>query len=144
MAFGIFYNTVDSQRIQDCYQASRTALANNDRQNIDAVWTAGLSQWGSATNRVYSAGPPETWVSQCLNPDGTPNLGLCDKDTHLIAISGTWARSVAPYATSGQPITKAGFVTLMQKLGNADPDQVRGQWIVGLATDIANTAVEPL
>src|SRR5678815_1075814 len=97
MAFALLYNGSDSQRIQDCYQAARTSLSNNDRFNIDAVWNAGLSAWNSNANRVYSAGPPEVWNAVCLNPDGTQKPGLCDQDTHLIAITGTWARTVAAY-----------------------------------------------
>lgn len=144
MAFALFYNGEDSQRIQDCYQAARTRISNNDRQNIDACWNAGLSQWSSAANLVYSAGPPETWSPYCLNPDGTVNRGLCDQQTHLIAISGTWARSVASYgAVQNQPITKAGFVGLLKIMGSADTDTTRGNWIVMLADDIVATAREP-
>lgn len=145
MAFALLYNGADSQVIQDCYQAARTNLSNNDRQNIDAAWNAGLSAWNSAGNRVYSAGPPESWSPYCLNLDGTRKPGLCDTDTHLIAITGTWARSVAAYgAVQGQPITRAGFVALLKRVGSADPDTVRGGWIMNaLADDLANTAVEP-
>lgn len=145
MAFALLYGGADTQRIQDCYQAARSNLTAADRFNIDAVWNAGLSAWNSNTNRVYSAGPPEVWNAVCLNPDGTQKPGLCDTDTHLIPISGTWARSVAAYgAVAGQPITRAGFVALLKRLGAADPDTVRGGWIENaLADDLANTAVEP-
>ncbi len=144
MSLALFYNGQDSQAIQDCYQAARTILSNNDRFNIDGVWSAGLSTWNSPTNRVYSAGPPEVWVPACRNPDGTPNTGLCDKDTHLIVINGTWARSVAVYgAVQGQPIHKAGFVLLMKRMGAADPNVTRGAFIGVIADDIASTALEP-
>lgn len=144
MAFALFYNGDDAQRIADCYQAARTSLAAADRQNMDACWNAGLSQWSSAANLVYSAGPPEAWSSYCLHPDGTVDRGLCDQQTHLIAITGVWARNAAAYgATAGQPITKAGFVGLMRRLGAADPDTTRGEWIVSLADDISATAREP-
>lgn len=145
MAFALLYNGSDTQRIQDSYQAARTILSNNDRFNIDAVWNAGLSAWNSAGNRVYSAGPPEVWNAVCLNQDGTQKPGLCDQDTHLIQINGTWARTVSAYgAVQGQPITKAGFVALLKRLGAADPVVSRGLWIANtLADDLANTAIEP-
>lgn len=144
MAFALFYNGLDSQVIQDCYQAARTSLSNNDRLNIDAVWNAGLSAWNSDANRVYSAGPPEAWSPYCV-VNGVVDRSLCDTDTHLIPITGTWARSVAAYgAVAGQPITRAGFVALLKRLGAADPDTVRGGWIANaLADDLANTAREP-
>lgn len=143
MAFALLYNGEDSQRIQDCYQAARNALSNNDRLNIDRCWDSGLSTWNSDANRVYNA-VTDTWSPYCLLPDGTVNTGLCDKDTHAIAITGVWARSVAAYgAVAGATITKAGFVSLMQRMGAADPNTTRGNWIIGLADDVANTAVEP-
>ena len=143
MTFALFYNGADSQRIQDSYQAARTSLSNNDRPNIDAVWNAGLSTWNSDANRVYSPGPPETWSSYCFRND-VLDTGLCDQDTHLIVINGTWARTVAAYgATAGQPITKAGFVGLMHRLADADPDATRRTYMHTLAEDIAATAREP-
>jgi len=145
MAFALLYNGSDSQRIQDCYQAARTNLSSNDRFNIDAVWNAGLSAWNSAGNRVYSAGPPEVWNAVCLK-NGVVDRSLCDTDTHLIPISGNWARTVAAYgAVQGQPITKAGFVALLKRMGQADTaDPVRGGWIANaLADDLGSTAIEP-
>ncbi len=145
MSFALFYNGTDSTVIQDSYQAARTSLAVADRFNIDAVWNGGLSTWNTAANRVYNAGPPETWSPYCNGPDGLTDFSLCDKDTHLIAISGTWARSVAAYgAVQGQPITKAGFVGLLKRMGAADPNTSRGGWIANaLADDLAATAIEP-
>jgi len=143
MAFALFYNGSDSQVIQDSYTAGRSSLSNNDRQNIDAAWNAGLSAWNSAGNLVYSAGPPEAWSSYCYR-NGVLDTGLCDQQTHLIAITGTWARSVAAYgAVAGQPITRAGFSGLMHRLADADPDLARRTYIHTLADDIAATAREP-
>ncbi len=144
MSLALFYGGSDSQIIQDSYQAARTSLAAADRFNIDAVWNSGLSAWNTNANRVYSAGPPETWSPYCNGPDGLVDRSLCDTDTHLIAISGTWARNVAAYgAVQGQPITKAGFVGLMHRLADADPDLNRRIYMHNLAGDIANTAREP-
>ena len=145
MAMALLYNGDDSQRIQDCYQAARSRMSNNDRQNIDACWNSGLNTWNSSANLVYSAGPPEVWDAICLNQDGTPKLWLCDKQTHKIVINGNWARSVAGYgAVQNQPIHKAGFVGLLKVMGAADTDTQRGNWIIALADDINNTAIEPL
>ncbi len=146
MSFALFYAGADAQKIQDSYQAARTGLAAADRFNIDACWNGGLSAWNSDANRVYNAGPPEVWSDYCRNPypSGPVDLSLCDQDTHLIAISGTWARSVAAYgAVQGQPITRAGFVGLMHRLADADPDLSRRAYMHVLADDIANTAREP-
>ena len=145
MAFALLYNGSDSQIIQDSYQAARTILSNNDRQNIDAVWSAGLSAWNSDANRVYNVATG-VWHTVCLQADGVTQIpGLCDQDTHLIAISGNWARTVAAYgAVQGQPITRAGFVGLLKRMGAADPNTTRGGWIANaLAEDLANTAIEP-
>ena len=145
MAFALLYGGADSQKIQDSYQAARTSLSNNDRLNVDAVWNGGLSGWNSDANRVYNTATG-AWHPVCLEADGvTPKPGLCDQDTHLIPITGTWARSVAAYgAVAGQPITRAGFVGLLKRMGAADPDTSRGAWIAGaLADDLASTALEP-
>src|SRR5215213_8041791 len=145
MAFALFYGGSDSQVIQDSYQAARTNLATADRFNIDSCWNGGLSGWNSDANRVYNAAT-DTWSDYCRNPypSGPVDLSLCDQDTHLITISGTWARSVAAYgAVQGQPITRAGFVGLLHRLADADPDLTRRAYMHVLADDVSNTAREP-
>ena len=143
VAFALLYNGDDSQAIQDSYQAARTSLSNNDRQNIDAVWNAGLSAWNSDANRVYNPGPPEVWSPYCFR-NGSLDRGLCDTDTHLIPIDGVWARSVAAYgAVAGQPITRAGFSALMHRMADADPDGGRRGLIHSIADDLAASAREP-
>lgn len=144
MAFALFYGGSDAQVIQDSYQAARTSLSANDRFNIDACWNGGLSTWNSDANRVYTAAT-DTWSIYCKRPDGSVDFSLCDKDTHLITINGTWARTVAAYsAVQGQPITKAGFVGLMHRLADADPNLDRRHYMHTLAEDISNTAREPM
>jgi hypothetical protein len=140
MSFAIFYNTDDSTIIQNSYLASRGALSANDRQNIDAVWNAGLSAWNTTATHALVNG---VWNAACFR-NGVLDNGLCDEDTRIIVINGVWARSVAVYgATAGQPITKAGFVGLMRRLSAADADAVRGAYINALASDIADTGREP-
>jgi len=83
------------------------------------------------------------WNAACFR-NGVLDNGLCDDDTRIIVINGVWSRSVAAYgATAGQPITKAGFVGLMNRLAAADPNTVRGSYMVGIANDVADTAREP-
>lgn len=145
MSFALFYNGSDSQKIQDSYQAARSSLPVADRFNIDACWNAGLSAWANDSNRVYNA-LNDTWSDYCRNPypTGPVDLSLCDKDTHLIVISGTWARTASAYgAVSGAQITKAGFVGLMHRMADADPDLTRRSYMHVLAEDISNTAREP-
>lgn len=140
MSFALFYAGSDSQTIQDSYLAARTALSANDRQNIDACWNAGLSAWNTTATHALVNG---VWNAACFR-NGTLDNGLCDDDTRIIVINGTWARSVAAYgATSGQAIAKAGFVGLMKRLGAADPDTARGTYIVAIANDIVQTGREP-
>jgi len=154
MSFALLYDGADSQVIQDSYQAARTTLPAADRQNIDACWTGGLSTWNSPGNLVYSPGPPEVWNPVCRNPDGTPNTGLCDKDTHLIQIGGNYAANSGAATINGvafpdygarrnQAITKAGFVALLRRLAQADSDLNRRAYLQGIADDVVNTAIEP-
>jgi hypothetical protein len=146
MAFALFYAGADSQEIAASYQAARNNLSVADRFNIDAVWNGGLNTWNSAANLVYTVAT-DTWSDYCRNPypSGPVDFSLCDKDTHLITISGNWARNAAAYgAVQGQPITKAGFVGLMHRLADADPLLSRRAFMHVLAEDIANTAREPM
>ena len=142
MSFMIFYSDVDAALIGDSYQAARLNLTNNDRDNIDRVWTSGLNTF--ATAPVAFNATTQQWSTACNNPTtGQLDRGLCDTTTRLVTINGTWRRTVAPYSTQNQPITKSGFVTLWHKVADADPDLQRRQYMHTIADDIAATAKEP-
>lgn len=146
MSLAIFYNGSDSQTIQDSYQAARSSLAQADRQNIDACWDAGLSTWNTTAARAYNPATNQ-WSVACYSNVGsvlTLDTGLCDQDTRVIVINGNWARNVAAYgAVQGSVITTAGFVGLMHRMADADPNLARRNYIHTIADDIAATAREP-
>jgi hypothetical protein len=140
MSFAIFYNGNDSQTIQDSYLAARGSMSANDRQNVDACWNGGLNTWNTSAARAWNG---TVWHTACF-VNGVLDNGLCDVDTRIIVINGTWARSVAAYgAVNGQPITRTGFVGLLKRMAAADPDPARSGYISTLADDIAATAREP-
>ncbi len=140
MSFALFYSSPDAEVIGQSYGAARTNLSNNDRQNVDAIWNAGLSTWNTSAIHVYNA-QTQTYHSACGTPTDT---GLCDEDTRLIVIAGFWSRSVAAYgAVQGQTITKGGMVGLWHRVADADPDIDRRTYMHTIAEDIAATAREP-
>lgn len=140
MSFALFYNSADAQAIQDCYQAARTHLTVADRFNADACWNAGLSLWNTTATHVFVNG---VWNAACFR-NGTLDTGLCDQDTRLIVVNGTWARNAPDYgAVNGQPITLAQFCAFVARFALSDPDPARSSYLVGLSRDMLATGKEP-
>jgi hypothetical protein len=139
MAVLIPWEDTDTSQIAASYQAGRTRLANADRQNLDAVWNAGLSAYLTAP-LASTLGAGGTYHPLCLKPDGSVDGGLCDAATRIIAVNGILAANSAPLFQRNAAITKAHIVELTRRLANADPDPARGGYMRTLADDLERYA----
>lgn len=142
MSFALFYSSPDAQAIQASYTAARGALSAQDRQNVDAVWNAGLSTWN--TTAIHAWVPAtSTWDPACFR-NGVLDNGLCDQDTRIIVVAGLWAANAAAYgAVRNAAIALAGFVGLWQRVAAADPDPARSGYMLAIAADMAATGKQP-
>lgn len=134
--FALFYNRSDVTAI--VAEVSNPGLTAQEKQIANRYWNGGLKDWASAPQAPQT--PPyacvitpidprpnlEPWKTVTPNGDGT--FTICDPQMTNIVISGT-------------QVSKAGLVTFLRQIGTKYLPGTA--YLLGLADDIENTAVEP-
>jgi len=129
----MFYKREDWSAI--AAEATNPGLTPQERQYANKLWQGGVNGWASAPEAadqfkcvtVPGPNPPVVGAGVVVtqNPDGS--FKVCDPDIRMIVCSGTG-------------VTKQATVDWLRLIGNKYPGAL---YMLAIADDIANTAVEP-
>jgi len=134
--FALFYKRQDVTAI--AAEVSNPGLTPQEKNTANRYWNGGLKDWSTAPQapQVDPYGcvtipfepipgeidPDKTWTQ---NPDGT--WLVCDPTMLIIVVSGA-------------QVSKQGLVDFLRLIGNKYPGAL---YMLAIADDVANTAVEP-